>query len=241
MMIFILLCHSDAISESTPRVIHEDRARKLAHELKRCTYYETCATYGLNVERAFHDGLSFSVGFLFSHQWIFFIFVVCYKVIQQRYGYSSSNRSLTPQQQSPVRMLSNSQSVPPSTHTGGSLNLTQTAPASVFSSYRYESQGSTQTLLSSPTPNLSVTQYFHTPTMNGVLKDRNNQHQGQSDKRTRSFKDQQGGKLSTLNESQLTTGQEINEQITPTSTPTQKRKESKRKSNLFTVSVEKGR
>jgi hypothetical protein len=46
----------DAISESNPRVIHEDRARKLSNELKRCTYYETCATYGLNVERVFHDG-----------------------------------------------------------------------------------------------------------------------------------------------------------------------------------------
>ena len=48
----------DAISESNPRIIHEDRARKLANELKRCTYYETCATYGLNVERVFHDGSS---------------------------------------------------------------------------------------------------------------------------------------------------------------------------------------
>ena len=45
----------DAISENNPRVIHEDRARKLAHELKRCSYYETCATYGLNVERVFYD------------------------------------------------------------------------------------------------------------------------------------------------------------------------------------------
>ena len=51
----------DAISESNPRVIHEDRARKLSHELKRCTYYETCATYGLNVERVFHDSKSFNV------------------------------------------------------------------------------------------------------------------------------------------------------------------------------------
>ncbi len=51
---FIILL--DAISESNPRVIHEDRARKLSNELKRCTYYETCATYGLNVERVFHDG-----------------------------------------------------------------------------------------------------------------------------------------------------------------------------------------
>lgn len=54
--LFKLRIMLDAISESNPRVIHEDRARKLAHELKRCTYYETCATYGLNVERVFLDG-----------------------------------------------------------------------------------------------------------------------------------------------------------------------------------------
>ncbi|CAF4442555.1 unnamed protein product, partial [Adineta steineri] len=63
-MPLILVGTQDAISESNPRVIHEDRARKLANELKRCTYYETCATYGLNVERIFHD--------------------VCQKIIQQR-------------------------------------------------------------------------------------------------------------------------------------------------------------
>jgi hypothetical protein len=28
----------------------------LATDLKRCSYYETCATYGLNVERVFQDG-----------------------------------------------------------------------------------------------------------------------------------------------------------------------------------------
>ena len=38
--------------------------------------------------------------------------------------------------------------------------------------------------------------------MNGVLKDRNNQQQQQIDKRTRSFKDQPGMKLSTLSETQ---------------------------------------
>ncbi|KAK1798074.1 hypothetical protein P4O66_000575 [Electrophorus voltai] len=39
----------------TPRVIEDARARKLSNDLKRCTYYETCATYGLNVERVFQD------------------------------------------------------------------------------------------------------------------------------------------------------------------------------------------
>jgi Arf-GAP/GTPase/ANK repeat/PH domain-containing protein 1/3 len=47
---------TDAISENNPRVIDDSRARKLATDLKRCSYYETCATYGLNVERVFQDG-----------------------------------------------------------------------------------------------------------------------------------------------------------------------------------------
>lgn len=47
---------ADAISSTNPRVIDDVRARKLPNDLKRCTYYETCATYGLNVERVFQDG-----------------------------------------------------------------------------------------------------------------------------------------------------------------------------------------
>ncbi|KAF2361365.1 Arf GTPase activating protein [Trinorchestia longiramus] len=45
----------DAISENNPRIIDDSRARKLAADLKRCSYYETCATYGLNVDRVFQD------------------------------------------------------------------------------------------------------------------------------------------------------------------------------------------
>uniref|UniRef100_M3ZW44 ArfGAP with GTPase domain, ankyrin repeat and PH domain 1 n=1 Tax=Xiphophorus maculatus TaxID=8083 RepID=M3ZW44_XIPMA len=51
----VLVGTQDAISSSNPRVIDDSRARKLSNELKRCTYYETCATYGLNVERVFQD------------------------------------------------------------------------------------------------------------------------------------------------------------------------------------------
>ncbi|XP_035826753.1 arf-GAP with GTPase, ANK repeat and PH domain-containing protein 1 isoform X1 [Aplysia californica] len=51
----ILVGTQDAISESNPRIIDDTRARKLANDLKRCSYYETCATYGLNVERVFQD------------------------------------------------------------------------------------------------------------------------------------------------------------------------------------------
>ncbi|XP_035422272.1 arf-GAP with GTPase, ANK repeat and PH domain-containing protein 1 isoform X13 [Cygnus olor] len=51
----VLVGTQDAISSSNPRVIDDARARKLSNDLKRCTYYETCATYGLNVERVFQD------------------------------------------------------------------------------------------------------------------------------------------------------------------------------------------
>lgn len=46
---------TDSINDSNPRVIKDVRPRKLACDL-RCPYYETCAIYGLNVERVFQDG-----------------------------------------------------------------------------------------------------------------------------------------------------------------------------------------
>ncbi|XP_044888501.1 arf-GAP with GTPase, ANK repeat and PH domain-containing protein 1 isoform X2 [Mauremys mutica] len=51
----VLVGTQDAINSNNPRVIDDARARKLSNDLKRCTYYETCATYGLNVERVFQD------------------------------------------------------------------------------------------------------------------------------------------------------------------------------------------
>ncbi|XP_067928616.1 arf-GAP with GTPase, ANK repeat and PH domain-containing protein 1-like [Watersipora subatra] len=53
----ILVGTQDAIdSDSHPRLIDESRAKQLEAELgSRCRYYETCATYGLNVEHVFQD------------------------------------------------------------------------------------------------------------------------------------------------------------------------------------------
>uniref|UniRef100_A0A8C4QZS2 ArfGAP with GTPase domain, ankyrin repeat and PH domain 1 n=1 Tax=Eptatretus burgeri TaxID=7764 RepID=A0A8C4QZS2_EPTBU len=51
----LLVGTQDAIGPTNPRLIDDSQARKLAGELKRCSYYETCATYGLNVERVFQD------------------------------------------------------------------------------------------------------------------------------------------------------------------------------------------
>lgn len=56
---------ADAVTETNPRVIDDARARKLAADLKRCTYYETCATYGLNVERVFQDGSCFVPAYIY--------------------------------------------------------------------------------------------------------------------------------------------------------------------------------
>lgn len=50
-----LFLYADSISERCPRVIDDSRARKLANDLRRCSYFETCATYGLNVERVFQE------------------------------------------------------------------------------------------------------------------------------------------------------------------------------------------
>lgn len=47
----------DKISSTNPRVIDDARARQLCADVRRCTYYETCATYGLNVNRVFNDGV----------------------------------------------------------------------------------------------------------------------------------------------------------------------------------------
>ncbi|NXN17513.1 AGAP2 protein, partial [Indicator maculatus] len=41
----------DKISSSNPRVVEDARAQALCTGMRRCLYYETCATYGLNVDR----------------------------------------------------------------------------------------------------------------------------------------------------------------------------------------------
>ncbi|XP_078660952.1 arf-GAP with GTPase, ANK repeat and PH domain-containing protein 1-like isoform X17 [Branchiostoma floridae x Branchiostoma belcheri] len=63
----ILVGTQDAITPSNPRAIDDSRARKLANDLKRCTYYETCATYGLNVDRVFQDAAQKIVAFRYTH------------------------------------------------------------------------------------------------------------------------------------------------------------------------------
>ncbi|CAL8069056.1 unnamed protein product [Calicophoron daubneyi] len=51
----VLVGTQETNREPHTRVIDDALARKLATDLKRCAYYETCAAYGLNVERVFQD------------------------------------------------------------------------------------------------------------------------------------------------------------------------------------------
>ncbi|XP_048839879.1 arf-GAP with GTPase, ANK repeat and PH domain-containing protein 2 isoform X2 [Brienomyrus brachyistius] len=51
----IVVGTQDKISSTNPRTIEDARARRLCVDVRRCAYYETCATYGLNVERVFTE------------------------------------------------------------------------------------------------------------------------------------------------------------------------------------------
>lgn len=52
----ILLICSDKISSTNPRVIEDQRARQLCIDVRHSLFYETCATYGFNVDRVFSEG-----------------------------------------------------------------------------------------------------------------------------------------------------------------------------------------
>jgi len=52
----VIVGTQDAISEKSPRAIDDARIQRLATELHNCTFHETCAMYGLNIERVFQDG-----------------------------------------------------------------------------------------------------------------------------------------------------------------------------------------
>lgn len=51
-----VLFYPDKISSTNVRVIEDKRVQQLCTDVRRCIYYETCATYGLNVDRVFTEG-----------------------------------------------------------------------------------------------------------------------------------------------------------------------------------------
>jgi len=63
----VIVGTQDAISEKSPRAIDDARIHQLADELHNCTFHETCAMYGLNIERVFQDGRQLLVADFFCH------------------------------------------------------------------------------------------------------------------------------------------------------------------------------
>uniref|UniRef100_A0A3P8VK56 ArfGAP with GTPase domain, ankyrin repeat and PH domain 2 n=1 Tax=Cynoglossus semilaevis TaxID=244447 RepID=A0A3P8VK56_CYNSE len=51
----IVVGTQDKISSSNPRVIEDHRARQLCIDVRHSLFYETCATYGFNVDRVFSE------------------------------------------------------------------------------------------------------------------------------------------------------------------------------------------
>ncbi|XP_078544833.1 arf-GAP with GTPase, ANK repeat and PH domain-containing protein 2 isoform X2 [Lissotriton helveticus] len=54
-IVIALVGTQDKINSNNKRVVDDARARALCADMKRCMYYETCATYGLNVDRVFNE------------------------------------------------------------------------------------------------------------------------------------------------------------------------------------------
>lgn len=62
--LFVVLYPVDKISSTNPRVIEDIRARQLCVDVRHCVFYETCATYGLNVDRVFQEGKSTDIEYI---------------------------------------------------------------------------------------------------------------------------------------------------------------------------------
>ncbi|XP_023238333.1 centaurin-gamma-1A-like isoform X4 [Centruroides sculpturatus] len=206
----VLVGTQDAISESNPRVIDDSRARKLASDLKRCSYYETCATYGLNVERVFQDA--------------------CHKIVQQKIqGLTpNSSRPGTPINH-PVRCnyyipgsvpLSNNHIIAQSNGYTNHPAATPTIPnssqmvGSVSYSHAYHGQ------------NFMKDAHQWEREMKSDVNGTNMLKESKSDKIERSF-------IVDSQQISNTVNKESKDIPTPCSTPTTSRK-SRRRSNLFT-------
>ena len=111
-------------------MIEDSRARSLAAELKRCSYYETCANYGLNVDRVFHDACQ-KVANLRSHMLVTMSNIV--NATSTAAAAACSSASNAQQQQSSLRLLSGSHMTtanPNPSLTNGAITTTTTTSSS---------------------------------------------------------------------------------------------------------------
>ncbi|XP_062568895.1 centaurin-gamma-1A-like isoform X21 [Saccostrea cucullata] len=214
----ILVGTQDSISESNPRVIDDTRARKCATDLKRCSYYETCATYGLNVERVFQDA--------------------CQKIVQVRYpSLPSTIPSMPPVPSTPI-------------HAHRAYYISQPVANKPFDTHSTSSQStsSSGTLVSSNTPNSSTQNVAQVqPNVKEMSKDTREKSDKKKDKQAQDA--DQGDRVDLATSTPLSARKNKKSSIiqksnsfseksdskdlpTPSSTPTQSRK-NRRRSNLF--------
>ncbi|XP_055995880.1 centaurin-gamma-1A-like isoform X29 [Ostrea edulis] len=219
----ILVGTQDSISESNPRVIDDTRARKCATDLKRCSYYETCATYGLNVERVFQDA--------------------CQKIVQVRYpSLPSTIPSMPPVPSTPI-------------HAHRAYYISQPMANKPFDTHSTSSQStsSSGTLVTSNmsnTPNSSTQNVAQVqPNVKEMVKD-SRQEKSDKKKEKQTQEVDQGATDSRHSNPSVTTPilhrknskflkssfktekSDSKDLPTPSSTPTQSRK-NRRRSNLF--------
>ncbi|XP_044261773.1 centaurin-gamma-1A isoform X1 [Tribolium madens] len=208
----ILVGTQDAISENNPRVIDDSRARKLANDLKRCSYYETCATYGLNVERVFQDA--------------------CQKIVQQRLSVSTT--CLTPTNSRPS--TPNNHFHPPQRHlppTQPNNGFSQMSPSHTISSHKdLHSLGSRQVHTLS-----SSTHYLHRDKSSDEKWNSSSStlSHGSSQALVVQTENNNVTKFATPHPIDNIQSKDSKDLPTPSSTPTTARK-SRRRSNLFTPS-----
>ncbi|XP_029646673.1 arf-GAP with GTPase, ANK repeat and PH domain-containing protein 1 isoform X13 [Octopus sinensis] len=236
----ILVGTQDAISESNPRVIDDVRARKLAIDLKRCTYYETCATYGLNVERVFQDA--------------------CQKIVQTRYPQILASVSAAA---AGTSTTSTSASTLPSTPNHSQRTYFQSKPYDSHSTSSQSTSSSGTLVTTTGTPNSSahsLAQISGSSSKDLMSREKDMREKGEKGDRRQKEKSDSGPPSTDMQDSKLdfrvapgstpvavrknkrtpsvhksnsfSDRPEGKDLPTPSSTPTQSRK-NRRRSNLF--------
>ncbi|CAI9735267.1 centaurin-gamma-1A isoform X17 [Octopus vulgaris] len=203
----ILVGTQDAISESNPRVIDDVRARKLAIDLKRCTYYETCATYGLNVERVFQDA--------------------CQKIVQTRYPQILASVSAAA---AGTSTTSTSASTLPSTPNHSQRTYFQSKPYDSHSTSSQSTSSSGTLVTTTGTPNSSahsLAQISGSSSKDLMSREKDMREKGEKGDRRQKEKSDSGPPSTDMQD--RPEGKDL---PTPSSTPTQSRK-NRRRSNLF--------
>ncbi|CAI9735285.1 centaurin-gamma-1A isoform X15 [Octopus vulgaris] len=212
----ILVGTQDAISESNPRVIDDVRARKLAIDLKRCTYYETCATYGLNVERVFQDA--------------------CQKIVQTRYPQILASVSAAA---AGTSTTSTSASTLPSTPNHSQRTYFQSKPYDSHSTSSQSTSSSGTLVTTTGTPNSSahsLAQISGSSSKDLMSREKDMREKGEKGDRRQKEKSDSGPPstdMQLLNVPLFIQDRPEGKDLpTPSSTPTQSRK-NRRRSNLF--------